>query len=157
MKHGAKRIHKAYSPQKRALPLSNRAGCAPLGCWTDPRLPRPPVPVRQSIGAGARASRLLPCSSSSCSSSSCSSSSPLLVLAGCNALPKMTALQLFPELDFFAVKLKTPEAQLYLASLGGEVGGRSPRFMRLLNAPQFEAKQSNQVGLCQFAQNLLAL
>lgn len=152
MKHGAKQIRKAYSPPKRALPPSNRAGCAPLGCWPDPGLPRPPVPARQSIGAGAWASRLLPRSSSSCSSSS-----PLLVLAGCNSLPKMTALQLFPEPDFFAVKLKSPQAQLYLASLGGEVGGRSPWFMGFLNAPQFEAKQSNQVGLCQFAQNLLAL
>lgn len=72
--------------------------------------------------------------------------------------PADNAAAFFPEQDFFAVKLKAPRAQLYLASRGEEVGGGGwPWFMQFLHALQFEAKQSNQAGLCQFAQNLLAL
>lgn len=130
-------------PQKRALHLYNQPGWAMLGCRRDPGLLQPLVLAQWCVGAGA-----VP----SCSSPSCSSSSPLLIL------PKTTVLQVFPRTGFlFCQAPACPGAALPRLPVWGEVGGRWPQFMQFLNASQFEAKQSNQVGLCQFAQNLLAL
>lgn len=76
--------------------------------------------------------------------------------SGCCSPEWNDSASAFPRTAFLCCQDQEPLSTALPASLTKR-GGRWLRFTWLLNAFQFEAKQSNQVGLCRFAHNILAL